>query len=136
RGRYLGYVGGTFAIASIAGPPLGGLFVDQLSWRWIFLANLPLGAVALGVVALVVPAQRERVRQQVDLLGVVLLSASLGPLTLALTLGGVEYEWASPTIVALFSGGLAMLVLFVLQERSAADPLVPPALFRNRIFTA
>jgi EmrB/QacA subfamily drug resistance transporter len=136
RGRYLGYVGGTFAIASIAGPPLGGLLVDQLSWRWIFLANLPLGVLALLVVALVLPTDADRVARPVDLIGVVLLSASLGPLTLALTLGGVEYEWRSPTIVSLFSAGLAMLVLFVLRERRAPDPLVPLALFRNRVFTA
>jgi EmrB/QacA subfamily drug resistance transporter len=136
RGRYLGYVGGTFAIASIAGPPLGGLFVDQLSWRWIFLANLPLGVIALLVVALVLPGHADRVPQPVDLIGVVLLSASLGPLTLALTLGGVEYAWDSPTIVALFSVGLAMLALFVLRERAAPDPLVPLALFHNRVFAA
>jgi EmrB/QacA subfamily drug resistance transporter len=136
RARYQGYVGATFAIASIAGPALGGLFVDQLSWRWIFFANLPLGALALFVVGIVLRTPVRRVPHRIDVAGFVLLTAATGPLTLALTLGGTEYAWGSATIVGLLCVGAAMLALFLLQESRAVEPLIPLSLFRNSVFAA
>ncbi|MGZ4359574.1 MAG: MDR family MFS transporter [Gaiellaceae bacterium] len=136
RGRYQGYIGSVFAVSSVAGPLLGGFFVDNLSWRWVFYVNLPVGAVALVVVAAVLHTPVRRVSHSIDVLGTVLLAAGVGPLTLALTWGGTEYPWASAEIVSLFVAGAVMLVLFVLQEGRAAEPIIPLGLFRNRIFDA
>jgi EmrB/QacA subfamily drug resistance transporter len=135
RARYQGYIAATFAIASVTGPALGGVFVDQLSWRWIFYANLPLGALALLVVAVVLPPSASRAHRPLDVAGMVLLTAGVAPLTLALTVGGTQYAWNSPQVLALTSAGAALLALFVVQERRAPDPVVPLNLFRNAVFS-
>ena len=75
RGRYQGYIAATFAVATIVGPLLGGALVESASWRWVFLVNLPLGALALAGVALRLPAPDERPEQPLDSLGAVLLAA-------------------------------------------------------------
>jgi EmrB/QacA subfamily drug resistance transporter len=136
RGRYQGYIGSVFAVSSVTGPLLGGFFVDNLSWRWVFYVNLPIGIVALFVVAVVLHTPVHRISHSIDVLGTVLLSASAGPLTLALTWGGTQYPWASGEIIGLFVAGVLMLVLFVLQEGRAKEPIIPLHLFRNRIFDA
>jgi EmrB/QacA subfamily drug resistance transporter len=136
RGRYQGYIGSVFALASIAGPLLGGFFVDNLSWRWVFYINLPVGALALVVIGLVLHTPVERVRHRIDVEGAVLLAGCVGPLTLALTWGGTQYRWGSTTEIALFALSAVMLGLFVVQERRAAEPIIPPRLFRNGIFNA
>ena len=135
RARYQGYIAATFAIASVSGPALGGVFVDQLSWRWIFYANLPLGALALLVVAIVLPPSGRGAHRPIDIAGMVLLTAGVAPLTLALTVGGTQYGWNSPEVLALTAAGVAMLVLFVFQERRAPDPVLPLNLFRNAVFS-
>jgi EmrB/QacA subfamily drug resistance transporter len=134
RGRYQGYMGGVFAIASVVGPLIGGFLVDNLSWRWVFYVNLPVGAVALVVVAAVLPAGLARRAHRLDLEGAFLLAVGAGLLTLGLTWGGTEYPWGSGTIFGVFGVGAAALVLFALQERRADEPIIPPHLFRNRIF--
>jgi EmrB/QacA subfamily drug resistance transporter len=136
RGRYQGYIGAVFAISSIAGPLLGGFFVDNLSWRWVFYVNLPVGALAFFVVGAVLHLPRRRVAHRIDILGTVLLSLGAAALTLALTLGGTEFAWGSAISIGLFVGGAAMLALFVLQESRAAEPIIPLHLFRNTIFNA
>ncbi|HEY1370121.1 MAG TPA: MDR family MFS transporter [Gaiellaceae bacterium] len=136
RGRYQGYLGGVFAFASVVGPLLGGFFVDNLSWRWVFYVNLPVGALALVVIAAVLHTPVARRSHRIDYEGAVLLAAGVGPLTLALTWGGTQYAWASWMVVGLFAVGTLFLVLFALQERRAAEPIIPPQLFRNRIFNA
>ncbi len=136
RGRYQGYMGGVFAIASIAGPLLGGFLVDNLSWRWVFYVNIPVGILALVVIGAVLHTPRRRVSHRIDVEGAVLLALGVGPLTLALTWGGTQYAWGSLVIVGLAVFGAAMLVLFVLQERRAAEPIVPLRLFANRVFDA
>ncbi|HZC29753.1 MAG TPA: MFS transporter, partial [Gaiellaceae bacterium] len=93
RGRYMGLIGSVFAVASVAGPLLGGFLVDNLSWRWVFYVNLPVGA--LAVLAATLPAVRERVEHAVDYLGTALLAASLSAIVLATTLGGTQYAWGS-----------------------------------------
>src|SRR6266511_968000 len=108
RGRYMGYMGGVWAFASIAGPLTGGFIVDNLSWRWVFYVNVPVGAVALA--------------------------GGAGSVTLGLTWGGTQYAWSSATIVGLFVAGAVLIVAFLLQERNAAEPIIPLTLFRNGVF--
>jgi EmrB/QacA subfamily drug resistance transporter len=136
RGRYMGLIGSVFAFSSVLGPLLGGFFVDTLSWRWVFYVNLPIGAVALVVTAtrLHLPP-RERSVHRVDYLGAALLAAGATALILLTTWGGNEYAWNSGTIIGLGVGGVVLLVLFLLQERRAAEPVIPLRLFRSGPFS-
>jgi EmrB/QacA subfamily drug resistance transporter len=136
RGRYQGYMGGVFAVSSVVGPLIGGFFVDNLSWRWVFYVNLPVGALALVVVAAVLPKTGARRFHRLDLEGAALLAVGAGALTLGLTWGGTQYLWGSAPIVGLFVAGALALVLFALQERRAPEPLIPPRLFSSGIFNA
>jgi EmrB/QacA subfamily drug resistance transporter len=136
RARYMGMIGGVFAVASVAGPLLGGLLVDELSWRWIFYVNLPVGAAALLVIAAKLPATELAERRPVDLLGAALLTAGASAVVLVASWGGTEYDWGSPLILALAGAGAAALTAFVLQERRAADPVLPLELFSLRAFRA
>ncbi|HET7530667.1 MAG TPA: MDR family MFS transporter [Mycobacteriales bacterium] len=134
RGRYMGIIGSVFAVSSVAGPLLGGFFTDNLSWRWVFYINLPVGAVALVVVAAALHAREQHVRHRVDWLGAAVLSAGVTALILALTWGGTTYAWDSVTIVVLFLGAVLLLALFVVVERRVAEPVLPLTLFRDRVF--
>ncbi len=135
RGRYMGLIGSVFAVASIAGPLLGGFLVETLSWRWVFFVNMPIGLVAVLVVVfrlhLHVPSQRHKI----DYLGAVLLTAGVSSLILLTTWGGNEYDWASPQIVGLGIAGLVLLALFITQEQRAKEPIVPLKLFRSAVFS-
>ena len=135
RGRYQGLSGATFGIATIIGPLLGGFFVDQLSWRWIFYVNLPTGAIALAVIASVLSSPAARHRRTIDYLGAVLLTAALTCLILFTSLGGTSFAWSSPIILGLMAASLAGIVAFVAAERRAAEPILPLELFGNRNFT-
>jgi EmrB/QacA subfamily drug resistance transporter len=135
RARYMGMIGGVFAVASVAGPLLGGLFVDQLSWRWVFYVNLPVGAAALAVIAAKLPASPARERRPVDLLGAALLTVATASTVLVTSWGGQQYAWASPTIVALATAALTAAAGFIARERHAADPVLPLRLFANRSFS-
>jgi EmrB/QacA subfamily drug resistance transporter len=136
RGRYMGLIGSVFAFASVVGPLLGGFFVDTLSWRWVFYVNLPLGAVALVVTAsrLKLPP-RERSQHRVDYLGAALLTGGATALILLTTWGGNEYAWDSGTIIGLGAAGVVLLILFLLQERRAQEPVIPLGLFRSGPFS-
>src|SRR5436853_528437 len=131
----VGDLGGVFGVASIAGPLLGGFFVDNLSWRWIFYINLPLGVVALGVLGVVLPAMSERRERQIDYLGSGLLAASLSCIILATSLGGNTWAWDSAQLVITACAGVVLLVLLVFGERAAPEPVLPLRRFRNRTFT-
>ncbi len=134
RGRYVGYMGSVFALASVAGPLLGGFFVDQLTWRWVFFVNLPIGALALVVTSSVLRLPRRRVPHTIDYLGAGLLVSAVACLLLVTVWGGSEYPWTSPTIIGLGAAGAVLTTLFLLQERRAAEPILPLRLFRNRVF--
>lgn len=132
RGRYQGYFGGVFAVASVAGPLLGGFLVEALHWRWIFVVNVPLGIVALLVITRLLRLPVLRRDHQMDYLGAMLLVAGVGALLLVAVWGGQTYPWASPQILGLGAAGLVLSVLFVVHEARTPEPILPLALFRNR----
>ena len=134
RGRYQGYMGTVFAVAAVAGPLLGGLFTDHLTWRWVFYINLPLGLLALVVTQTVLRLPFQRQKHPIDYLGSALMVAGLSSLLLVTSWGGTEYPWWSPQIIALSVLGVLLLCLFVVQETRAPEPLLPLRLFGEQVF--
>lgn len=135
RGRYIGLLAGTWAFASVIGPFIGGFIVDNLSWRWVFLVNLPIGAAALAVTSSVLHLPVVRRPHRIDVEGALLLTAGVSCLLLTLVWGGVEHPWSSPVIVGLGAAGAVLLAAFVLWESRAAEPILPLRLFGDPIFT-
>ncbi|HXZ62985.1 MAG TPA: MDR family MFS transporter [Acidimicrobiales bacterium] len=135
RGRYVGLFGGMFAIATVIGPLIGGLFVTYLSWRWVFYINLPLGILALFVTGTVLPGHLSRVRHAIDYAGTLLLAGSATALIVFASLGGISWGWFSvPSMLALVLG-VVLAWAFVLAERHAAEPVIPLRLFTVRVFS-
>jgi EmrB/QacA subfamily drug resistance transporter len=146
RAKLGGIFGGVFGLASTIGPLIGGYFTDHgtvsllghvvAGWRWVFYLNLPLSAASLFMIIYKMPRMSHKAKGRIDYIGAGLIVATVVPLLLALTFGGHSHPWASPLELMLFGGSALGLALYVLNERFASDPILPLALFRNRVFSA
>jgi EmrB/QacA subfamily drug resistance transporter len=136
RGRYQGLLGSTFAAGSIIGPALGGLIVDNTTWRWVFYVNLPVGAIALAVIAIAIPKRTQRREHSLDLLGATLLAAGTSAFLLGLVWGGQEHPWGSAQVLGAFAIAAAALTAFALVERRAPEPILPFEFLRRPIVAA
>lgn len=134
RGRYQGYIGSVFGLATVAGPLLGGFLVEHLSWRWTFWVGIPIGIIALLVTERVLQLPFPRRNHAIDWLGAFFIVAGISALLLMLSLGGKEFAWNSAWTYALAVLALVMLGLAVWQERRAREPIMPPRLFANHTF--
>ncbi|MEW2529430.1 MFS transporter [Streptomyces sp. NPDC047071] len=134
RGKYQGLFGAVFGATSVLGPLLGGLFTQHLSWRWVFYVNLPVGAVALVVIATALRIPVRSTRHTIDYLGTFLIASVATCLVLVASLGGTTWGWGSPQIIGLAVLGVVLAGCFVAVERRAAEPVLPLRLFRVRTF--
>lgn len=136
RAKVQGYLAGVWASSAVLGPLLGGLFADHLSWRWIFLINLPLCAVAAAMLVRNFSETAVRGTARIDYLGAILLTVGAGALILALLEGGQAWEWTSPVSLALFVGSVAVLIVFAVVELRTANSILPLWIFTRRIVIA
>jgi EmrB/QacA subfamily drug resistance transporter len=136
RGRYQGLIGAAFGSASILGPALGGLIVDNTTWRWIFYVNAPIAGVALLMIASTMPRPARRRVHSVDYAGAVLLALGIGALLLGLIWGGKTYPWASAHVVGAVSVALVLLCAFAAQERRARETILPFEMLRSATVAA
>ncbi|MDR3514702.1 MAG: MDR family MFS transporter [Azospirillaceae bacterium] len=134
RGRYQGMFVAIFAVCSIAGPLLGGLITDALSWRWIFYINIPVGLLALILICTGLRHRRPSRTHDIDYAGAFLMIVGTGALLLMLSWGGVEYPWFSPEIIGAAALAVAAFSAMIVVERRVAEPILPLHLFNSRIF--
>jgi EmrB/QacA subfamily drug resistance transporter len=134
RGRWQGLIGAVFAASSIIGPAVGGFIVDNASWRWVFLVNLPVGGVALAVISVTMPRRRSAVSERtIDWLGACLLALGTGALLLGLVWGGKDHPWTSLHVVGALVASGVLLALFGVVERLSTEPILPFEILRNPI---
>ncbi len=132
RARVQGYLASVWAISSVVGPTLGGVFAEYLDWRWIFFINLPLGALAAWMLFRNFSERVKRRSHRIDYLGATLLTLGCSLLILGLLEGGVAWGWASVPSLLIFGVALVLLISFVLVERKAEEPVVPLWIFTRR----
>lgn len=145
RGRIGGMFGAVFGLSSTVGPLIGGFFTDHgtvqlfgqtvAGWRWVFYLNLPLSLLSFFMIIVKMPRMSHAARGRIDFVGAALIIATVVPFLLALTFGGHKYPWLSAQVLGLFGAALAGLVLYIVAERYASDPILPLDLFRNRVFS-
>lgn len=135
RAKYQGLFGAVFGLSSVIGPVLGGVLTEHASWRWVFYINMPVGAVALYLVARHLHVLTNRVEHRIDWLGAALVAAGTSALLLVTVWGGKQYEWGSTTIIALSVCAVVLLGAFVAVQHRAAEPLLPLGMFANRAFS-
>ncbi|MDX6248063.1 MAG: hypothetical protein QOF10_1423 [Kribbellaceae bacterium] len=135
RGKYMGYFGAVFGLSSVAGPLLGGLLTDGPGWRWIFWINVPIGLVALGVVAAVLKLPHVKRSHKIDYLGAAIVTGAVTTLLLAVSWSGPTNGWGAGTTVALLAAAVVLAVVFVLVELRVSEPIIPMDLFKGRIFS-
>ncbi|HET7387654.1 MAG TPA: MDR family MFS transporter [Nocardioidaceae bacterium] len=133
RGRVQGWLSSVWGISAVVAPAIGGLFAEYVSWRWIFLVNLPIGAIALTLIVRGVHEAVERHRHRIDYAGSALLLVAAGLLILGLLQGGTGWAWGSPASVVVFAGSAVAAVAAVLVERRASEPVMPPWLWTRRL---
>ncbi|MGO4652764.1 MDR family MFS transporter [Arthrobacter sp. 2RAF22] len=135
RGKYMGPLGAIFGLSAVAGPLLGGFFVDHLTWEWAFYINIPVGIAAFTIAWFTLTLPNKKAEKRIDILGVLLLSAATACLIFFTDFGGKKDQgWDSPLTWAFGAGMVLAAFLFVLVERKAEDPIIPLSLFKNRIF--
>lgn len=132
RGRYSGYLGATFAVATVSGPLIGGVVVDTLGWRWCFGVAVPFAVLAFVVLQRTLHLPTVRREAKLDLAGATLIATGLSLLLAWVSLAGSSFPWASTTTALLVAAGVASLVAAVVVEGRVAEPMIPLHLFRNR----
>lgn len=135
RGKYMGYFGAVFGLSSVAGPLLGGLLTDGPGWRWIFWINLPIGLIALGIVAAVLKLPHVKRSHKIDYLGAAVITGAVTTLLLAISWSGPDNGWGSGTTIALLAAAVVLAVSFVFVELKVSEPIIPMDLFKGRIFS-
>jgi EmrB/QacA subfamily drug resistance transporter len=136
RGRWMGLIMGVFGLSTIIGPALGGWITDNWSWHWVFYINMPVALIALGMIVYALPSVRTEHRHHIDWWGSLTLAAFLVPLLLGVTWGGTTYPWGSWQVLTLFGVAAVMLVLFLLIENRAQEPIIALQFFKNGTFSS
>lgn len=133
RGRVQGLIGSIWGISGIAGPIAGGFLVDMMSWRWIFLMNIPFGVISIIIMAVTLYERVEKKKQSIDYLGIFVFALTMSSLLYSLTLLKESHRLSTDVIVFLVIG-LVGLVLFINIEKKVKEPMIPLDLFKNRIY--
>lgn len=135
RAKWQGVFGAIFGLSSVVGPQIGGWIVDALDWRWVFYINLPVGILAVILIAIALPKHKAIGKVKFDIPGIATMVIGVVSMLLALTFGGKDYAWLSWQIIGLFAVAIVSLVSFVIIESRAQEPILPVRLFKNRTFT-
>jgi EmrB/QacA subfamily drug resistance transporter len=133
RGKWQGLIGAVFAASSIIGPAVGGFIVDNTTWRWVFLVNLPVGGIAMVVILLTMPRSAARSSHSIDWFGAGLLGGGTAALLMGLVWGGRQFPWTSLHVELAFATAGALLAAFAVVERRAVEPILPFETLRNPI---